>query len=60
MRKSSIHSHNNLVLVPPHKLPDYVIYHNYGKTYVLRIRVDIWTSMDVVTEVYGLFSHISN
>ena len=31
-----------------------------GQTYDLRTRVDIWTSMDVVSVEYGTFSNIFN
>ena len=45
---SSNQCHNKPVLVPPSKPPDPVEDLYGGQTYDLKIRVDIWTSMDVV------------
>ena len=50
---SSIHFHNNQVLVPPSKPPDPMKYIYDGRTY-LKTRVDIWARMDVVPVEYGI------
>ena len=60
MRTSSIHCHNNPVLVPPHKTPDPVKDLYGGHTYDLKMRVDIWTRIDVVPVEYGKFSQITH
>ena len=56
MRTNSSQYHNNSVLVPTRKPPDLVKYLYGSQTYDLKIRVDIWTSMDVVPVEYGTFA----
>ena len=53
---SSSQCHNNPVLVPPRKPPDSVKDIYDGQINILKTRVDIWTSMDVVPVEYGKFA----
>ena len=55
LRTSSIQYHSNPVLVPPHKPPYLVVDLYDGQIYELKTRVNIWTSMDVITVDYGIF-----
>ena len=48
--------YSNLVLLHTHKPPDHVMDNNDSKTYGMKIRMDIWTSMDVVPVEYGIFA----
>ena len=60
LRKIPIQSHSILVLVPPIKPPDTVMDHYDGQTYDLKIRMDIWRSMDMVPVEYGIFPQKSH
>ena len=55
---SSSQCHNNPVLVPLRKPPDPMKDLYDGQIYDLKIRVDIWTRMDVVPVEYGKFPQI--
>ena len=57
LRTSSRHCHNNPVLVPPCKAPDYVKNIYDGQTYDMKTRVDIWTKIYIVPVEYGTFNH---
>ena len=56
LKTRSNQCHNNPVLVPPRKPPDPVKDIYDGQTYDLKIRVNIWTRIDVVPVEYGTFS----
>ena len=56
LRTTSNQYGNNSVLVPPHKPPDHLKDIYNGHTYELKTRVDIWTSVDVVSVEYGTFA----
>ena len=56
LRKSSSQCHNNPVLVSPRKPPNHVKDLYGGQTYELKIRVDIWTRMDIVRVEYVTFA----
>ena len=58
LRTNSIQCHNNQVLVPPCKPPNPVKDIYDGQTYDLKIRVDIWTRVDVVPVKYGTLDQI--
>ena len=57
LRKISRQCHSNPGLLSPHKPPDPVMYHDDIQTFGLKIRVDIWTRIDVVPAEYGIFAH---
>ena len=58
MRTISSQCHNNPVLFTPRKLPDPVKDLYDSHIYDLKIRVDIWTRIDVVPVEYVTFAQI--
>ena len=54
---SYIQCHNKPVLVITSKPPDLVKYIYDGQNYDTKIRMNIWTSMDVIPVEYGSFDH---
>ena len=63
LRTSSSQCHSNPVLVPPNKPLDPVKDLYGGKTYHLKTRMNIWTSIDEVPVEYGKIAqtfHLTN
>ena len=56
LRTSSSQCHNKPVLVIPRKPPDPLRAIYDGQTYDMKIRVDIWTRMDIPPVDYGKFA----
>ena len=58
VRTIFIYSHSNTVLGPPHKSPNIVIYIYESKTCGLKIRVYMWTRMDVMLVANGTLTQM--
>ena len=56
MRTSSIKNNSKQILVLPRKPPGTFMYFDNGQTYGLKIRVNIWTRIDMVPVEYWIFS----
>ena len=58
MRTISSQCHSNLILVPPHEPPNFVMGIYHGKTFDLKARVYLWTRMYVTHVEYGKIAHM--